>query len=70
MNTDTGEIRLYNDEQMLEAISSGMSLKEIDIHKLKQHKKAELIHSGVTKIGRNYPCACGSGKKFKKCCMT
>lgn len=21
-----------------------------------------------TKIGRNDPCACGSGKKFKKCC--
>lgn len=22
----------------------------------------------VTKIGRNDPCECGSGKKFKKCC--
>jgi len=22
----------------------------------------------VTKIGRNDPCICGSGKKFKKCC--
>ena len=21
-----------------------------------------------TKIGRNEPCPCGSGKKFKKCC--
>lgn len=21
------------------------------------------------KIGRNEPCPCGSGKKFKKCCM-
>jgi SEC-C motif-containing protein len=20
------------------------------------------------KIGRNEPCACGSGKKYKKCC--
>lgn len=30
-------------------------------------------HEGVTKtnpnkIGRNDPCHCGSGKKFKKCC--
>jgi hypothetical protein len=24
--------------------------------------------SGVTKIGRNDPCPCGSGKKYKKCC--
>ncbi|HBM90951.1 MAG TPA: hypothetical protein DD400_03620 [Rhodospirillaceae bacterium] len=24
----------------------------------------------VTKIGRNDPCSCGSGKKYKKCCGT
>jgi uncharacterized protein YecA (UPF0149 family) len=24
--------------------------------------------SGRPKIGRNDPCPCGSGKKFKKCC--
>ena len=23
----------------------------------------------TTKLGRNDPCACGSGKKYKKCCM-
>ena len=23
---------------------------------------------GVMKIGRNDPCPCGSGKKYKKCC--
>lgn len=22
------------------------------------------------KIGRNSPCPCGSGRKFKKCCIT
>ena len=21
------------------------------------------------KTGRNYPCPCGSGKKYKKCCL-
>lgn len=25
--------------------------------------------SGVRAVGRNAPCPCGSGKKFKKCCM-
>lgn len=25
-------------------------------------------HSGP-KIGRNDPCSCGSGKKYKKCCL-
>jgi uncharacterized protein YecA (UPF0149 family) len=25
---------------------------------------------GVSPVGRNDPCPCGSGKKYKKCCMT
>ena len=25
--------------------------------------------TGTTKIGRNDPCPCGSGKKYKKCCL-
>ena len=24
---------------------------------------------GEQQVGRNDPCPCGSGKKFKKCCM-
>ena len=27
-----------------------------------------LYHSAGTKVGRNSPCPCGSGKKYKKCC--
>lgn len=26
------------------------------------------IPTGAPKIGRNAPCPCGSGRKFKKCC--
>ncbi len=26
------------------------------------------VRRGTTKVGRNDPCPCGSGKKFKKCC--
>ena len=26
-------------------------------------------HDGNFKIGRNDPCPCGSGKKYKKCCL-
>ncbi|TFG37792.1 MAG: hypothetical protein E4H46_01035, partial [Desulfobacterales bacterium] len=25
-------------------------------------------HRAVQKVGRNAPCPCGSGKKYKKCC--
>ncbi len=28
----------------------------------------EPIHKGEEEIGRNDPCPCGSGKKYKKCC--
>jgi len=30
--------------------------------------KAALRPGAATKVGRNDPCPCGSGKKFKKCC--
>lgn len=32
--------------------------------------KGETIKNKGMSIGRNDPCFCGSGKKFKKCCMT
>jgi preprotein translocase subunit SecA len=30
-------------------------------------EKAKPVRSGP-KVGRNDPCPCGSGKKFKQCC--
>ena len=32
-------------------------------------QRHEVELSPVPKIGRNEPCLCGSGKKYKKCCM-
>ncbi|WP_407637202.1 SEC-C metal-binding domain-containing protein [Candidatus Nitrososphaera gargensis] len=31
--------------------------------------KSKGHNSGKTKVGRNDPCPCGSGRKFKKCCL-
>ena len=33
----------------------------------KEYKKSKTVVKGV-QIGRNDPCPCGSGKKYKKCC--
>lgn len=36
------------------------------------HKDRLLIHQRkprIEKVGRNDPCPCGSGKKYKKCCL-
>jgi preprotein translocase subunit SecA len=32
-------------------------------------KKPEPIRNRGQRVGRNDPCPCGSGKKFKNCCM-
>jgi preprotein translocase subunit SecA len=32
-------------------------------------KKLEPVRNLAKKVGRNDPCPCGSGKKFKACCM-
>jgi uncharacterized protein len=35
---------------------------------LPHRKAASTYRRETTKVGRNDPCPCGSGKKFKKCC--
>jgi uncharacterized protein len=32
-------------------------------------KNAEPFRRDIPRVGRNDPCPCGSGKKFKKCCL-
>ena len=37
-----------------------------------KQKEIKVVHTPITnaepKIGRNEPCPCGSGKKYKNCC--
>ena len=33
----------------------------------KEYRVSKTVH--IEKIGRNDPCPCGSGKKYKQCCM-
>ena len=41
------------------------------IEQLKNQRKAILDaqRKDIIKVGRDEPCICGSGKKFKKCCI-
>jgi len=48
--------------------------KKMPIEPVKSAEKKELVNPLGTikhrpKIGRNAPCPCGSGKKYKKCCL-
>ncbi|KNF09903.1 SEC-C domain-containing protein [Gottschalkia purinilytica] len=45
-----------------EEILSAERRKEIT----KEYRRSKIVT--VKKIGRNEPCPCGSGKKYKKCC--
>lgn len=53
---------LYNLPQW-DAIFSKEKRKEIQ----KQYRDSVIVRN-ENKIGRNDPCTCGSGKKYKKCC--
>ena len=42
--------------------------QDAELEKLSSHLQGKLIMTNGQKIGRNSPCPCQSGKKFKRCC--
>ena len=57
------------DKLKLDFVTILMNLKVVTEQEEKEERKSivDQIKSGK-KIGRNEPCSCGSGKKFKHCC--
>ena len=55
----------YNNTRMFE--NNGYTPMELRKIYEEQRPKEPVIHQ-PQKVGRNEPCPCGSGKKFKKCC--
>ncbi len=55
-------------------LNQALDAIEANVRSLYQHwlkprdKSTEPAYAGV-RVGRNDPCHCGSGKKFKKCCL-
>ncbi|OGW82018.1 MAG: hypothetical protein A3G33_04530 [Omnitrophica bacterium RIFCSPLOWO2_12_FULL_44_17] len=45
------------------------AVSKSETEKKEEIKKPEPVHV-EHKAGRNDPCPCGSGKKYKKCCLT
>ncbi|HOY00415.1 SEC-C metal-binding domain-containing protein [Zoogloea sp.] len=39
-----------------------------NLHATYELQRATTIKRELPKFGRNDPCPCGSGKKFRKCC--
>jgi len=41
----------------------------IALDAFRQNVQTFFRNTHLTNVGRNDPCPCGSGKKFKKCCL-
>ncbi|KAH7439056.1 hypothetical protein KP509_04G043000 [Ceratopteris richardii] len=50
-------------KKMLEDMSS-----ELDLPQSKISESGQVEPRQTSELGRNAPCSCGSGKKFKRCC--
>ena len=69
MDTKTGDI--YTPETMAKFKAfMKAELKEMQLKPtIKQLRRKPVDPKADGRVGRNDPCPCGSGKKFKKCCM-
>ncbi|USE38420.1 UPF0149 family protein [Endozoicomonas sp. SCSIO W0465] len=56
--------------QAMPAVAREMAVMCHDIREIWQKALEKPAPVKVTKVGRNDPCPCGSGKKHKKCCET
>ena len=54
--------------EILESLQALSHLTGLDGSKLDDYTDSQPVRQ-EPKIGRNDPCPCGSGKKFKKCCL-
>jgi len=64
MDTRTGEIISFDEFNKIVDEEEKSHFKEI---KMKPTQKQ--LNKKTPQIGRNDLCPCGSGKKFKKCCL-
>ncbi len=72
---DSNIDELMNDEEAVQNLAEAIPDAVIAIHgHQRKHTAAHAPGPGRTvkrstaKVGRNDPCPCGSGKKYKKCC--
>ncbi|MGA3117906.1 MAG: SEC-C metal-binding domain-containing protein [Syntrophobacteraceae bacterium] len=60
--------RQLRSRKELDEMAAKPALKEVH-YQFKGRTPAKVLPMTVEKVGRNQPCPCGSGKKYKKCCL-
>ncbi len=66
-----GELADFNDDEIEQRQQKiGPAVRKLFLHffERRQQHNQPVVH-GIQKTGRNDPCSCGSGKKYKKCCL-
>ena len=71
--TEAGSAQLKENEGLRarhQALADALGICVISIRDywLPRRREAATVRRDTPKIGRNDPCPCGSGKKYKKCC--
>ena len=70
--SDPDQLQVLNEQWMAtpRAAFEGKTPAEVSQENpsLASFKKVETYRRSEPRIGRNDPCPCGSGKKYKKCC--
>ena len=71
MNTETGEILRPAEFQQLynKLIAEGRHEEAAKWKPMETAPTNQQMSRKPPKVGRNDPCPCRSGKKFKKCCL-
>ncbi len=63
------EVMAFCEEQGWKAIVGVEPDRPEDLLDLERKLNPPTVVYPFEKMGRNEPCICGSGKKFKKCCL-
>jgi len=64
-----GEAQVFSEEELEEALSSQLVAWHNPTQQDEGGQRNPASGTWARRIGRNDPCPCGSGKKYKKCCM-
>jgi uncharacterized protein YchJ len=70
MDTRTGVIADYSElAKCMTEQERTHFLRVVDPANLSKAHRAELARTGTTTVGPRSRCPCGSGHRFKRCCM-
>ena len=63
---DWSDDQSFDDDKLVDAASGSLRARRDDDE---SYRRPQPIVRGTARIGRNERCACGSGKKYKNCCL-